>query len=191
MEVDIEEENHHNRRESETSQNSSARWRSLFAFTSRSHLLTLCFALILSVASGAVAPVLSYLLGKVFDCFTSFGGGKYGGPELIRRVSKYAMGLTGLGAASGLLHTGYFGFWLVFGELQAKSARDSLYAGMLEKDMEWYDMRKDGIDALIQRLQTYVPPFSNSIISLIGIPGRFASFRWPHPSRSGSLSKAQ
>ncbi|KAL8999973.1 MAG: hypothetical protein Q9188_005772 [Gyalolechia gomerana] len=156
MEVDIEEANHHNRRESETSQNSSARWRSLFAFTSRSHLLTLCLALILSVASGAVAPVLSYLLGKVFDCFTSFGGGKYGGPELIRRVSKYAIGLTGLGAASGLLHTGYFGFWLVFGELQAKSARDSLYAGMLEKDMEWYDMRKDGIDALIQRLQTQI-----------------------------------
>ncbi|KAL8933428.1 MAG: hypothetical protein Q9211_005792 [Gyalolechia sp. 1 TL-2023] len=156
MEVDIEEPNHHNRRESETSQTSNARWRSLFAFTSRSHLLTLSLALILSVASGAVAPVLSYLLGKVFDCFTSFGGGKYGGPELIRRVAKYAIGLTGLGAASGLLHTGYFGFWLVFGELQAKSARDSLYAGMLEKDMEWYDMRKDGIDALIQRLQTQI-----------------------------------
>ncbi|KAL8938824.1 MAG: hypothetical protein Q9216_003684 [Gyalolechia sp. 2 TL-2023] len=137
MEVDIEEPNRHNRRESETSQASNARWRSLFAFTSRSHLLPLCLALTLSVASGAVAPVLSYLLGKVFDCFTSFGGGKYGGPELIRRVSKYAIGLTGLGAASGLLHTGYFGFWLVFGELQAKSARDSLYAGMLEKDMEW------------------------------------------------------
>lgn len=156
MEVDIEESDHHNRRGSEASQTSNARWRSLFAFTSRSHIVPLCLALILSVASGAVAPVLSYLLGKVFGCFTNYGGGKYDGPELIRRVSKYAIGLTGLGAGSGLLHTGFFGFWLVFGELQAKSARNSLYAGMLEKDMEWYDMRKDGIDALIQRLQTQI-----------------------------------
>lgn len=154
METDVEEPSNRNRRESETSQTSKAQWLSLFAFTARSHLLPLCFALVLSVASGAVTPVLSYLLGKVFDCFTSFGAGKYDGTELVRKVSKYAIGLTGLGAGSGLLHTGYFGLWLVFGELQAKCARDRLYAGMLEKDMEWYDMRKDGIEALIQRLQT-------------------------------------
>ncbi|KAL8718257.1 MAG: hypothetical protein Q9225_004576 [Loekoesia sp. 1 TL-2023] len=156
MEVDINESYHRQRRESETSQSSNAPWRSLFAFTSRSHLLTLCLALVLSVASGAVTPVLSYLLGKIFGCFTNFGGGKYDGSELIKKVSKYAIGLTGLGAASGLLHAGYFGFWLVFGELQAKCARETLFAGMLEKDMEWYDMRKDGVEALIQRLQTQI-----------------------------------
>ena len=99
---------------------------------------------------------MSYLLGKVFDCFTSFGAGKYGGSELVRNVSRYALGITVLGTASGILHAGYFGFWLVFGELQAKGARDSLFDSMLEKDMEWYDMRKDGVEALIQRLQTYV-----------------------------------
>ena len=156
MEVGIDQSNHHQRRESETSQSKNARWRSLFAFTSQSHALPLCLALILSVASGAVTPVLSYLLGKVFGCFTNFGGGRYDGPQLVEQVSKYAIGLTELGAASGLLHTGYFSFWLVFGELQAKSARERLFAGMLQKDMEWYDMRKDGVEALIQRLQMYV-----------------------------------
>ncbi|KAL8725683.1 MAG: hypothetical protein Q9166_007197 [cf. Caloplaca sp. 2 TL-2023] len=156
MEAGTEEQNDRERRASETSQNSNPRWRSLFAFTTRPHLLPLCLALILSVSSGAVSPVMSYLLGKVFDCFTSFGAGKYDGPELIRNVSKYALGITGLGVGSGLLHSGYFGFWLVFGELQAKCARDSLFGGMLEKDMEWYDMRKDGIEALIQRLQTQI-----------------------------------
>ncbi|KAL8736318.1 MAG: hypothetical protein Q9181_002496 [Wetmoreana brouardii] len=156
MDANTEEQNDRIRRGTETSQASEARWRSLFAFTSHSHVLPLCLALTLAVASGVVTPVLSYLLGKVFDCFTSFGRGKYTGHELVQKVSRYCIGLTGLGAASGALHTGYFGFWLVFGELQAKCARDSLFAGMLEKDMEWYDLRKDGTEALIQRLQTQI-----------------------------------
>ncbi|KAL8773245.1 MAG: hypothetical protein Q9209_001923 [Squamulea sp. 1 TL-2023] len=159
MEAVTEDQNGPERRGSETSETSQTnkpRWRSLFAFTTRPHLLPLCLALVLSVSSGVVSPVMSYLLGKVFDCFTSFGAGKYGGSELVRNVSRYALGITGLGAASGILHAGYFGFWLVFGELQAKGARDSLFGSMLEKDMEWYDMRKDGVEALIQRLQTQI-----------------------------------
>ncbi|KAL8997914.1 MAG: hypothetical protein Q9169_002907 [Polycauliona sp. 2 TL-2023] len=132
------------------------RWRSLFAFTTRPHILTLCLAVILSISSGVVSPVLSFLLGRVFDSFTSFAAGKFGGPELIKNVSKWALGVTILGVASGFLHAGYFGFWLVFGELQAKGARESLYGSMLEKDMEWYDLRKDGVEALIQRLQSQI-----------------------------------
>ncbi|KAL8919834.1 MAG: hypothetical protein Q9208_006567 [Pyrenodesmia sp. 3 TL-2023] len=156
MEADIDHPTHRSRQESETSKSGNAQWRFLFAFTCRSHVLPLCIAVVLSVASGAVTPILSYLLGKIFDNFTSFGAGRFDGTELVKRVSKYAIGLTGLGAGSGVLHTGYFGFWLAFGELQAKCARDSLYAEMLEKDMEWYDMRKDGIETLIQRLQTQI-----------------------------------
>ncbi|KAI4111639.1 MAG: hypothetical protein LQ339_000510 [Xanthoria mediterranea] len=156
MEALTEEQNELESQGSESSQSIIPHWRSLFAFTTRSHLLPLFLALVLSVSSGVVSPVLSYLLGRVFDCFTNFGIGKYGGPELIRNVSKYALGVTGLGMASGVLHAGYFGFWLMFGELQAKGARDSLFGSMLEKDMEWYDMRKDGVEALIQRLQTQI-----------------------------------
>ncbi|KAL8857899.1 MAG: hypothetical protein Q9178_005518 [Gyalolechia marmorata] len=156
MEAVTGQQNDLERRGSETSHTNKPRWRSLFAFTTRPHLLPLCLALILSVSSGVVSPVMSYLLGKVFDCFTSFGAGRYGGSELVRNVSRYALGITVLGTASGILHAGYFGFWLVFGELQAKGARDSLFGSMLEKDMEWYDMRKDGVEALIQRLQTQI-----------------------------------
>ncbi|KAL9602426.1 MAG: hypothetical protein Q9219_001850 [cf. Caloplaca sp. 3 TL-2023] len=136
MESDMEESNDRQRRESEPLPNNNAPWRSLFAFTSRAHVLPLCLALVFSVASGAIAPVLSYLLGKLFGCFTGFGAGQYGGSELIRKVSKFSIGLAGLGVASGLLHAGFFGFWLLFGELHARCARDSLFAGMLEKDME-------------------------------------------------------
>ncbi|KAL9611484.1 MAG: hypothetical protein Q9167_003882 [Letrouitia subvulpina] len=64
--------------------------------------------------------------------------------------------MTALGCASGLLNAGFFMLWLAFGELQAKSVRDKLFGGILEKDMEWFDMRKDGVEALIQRVQTQI-----------------------------------
>ena len=130
------------------------RWRSLFNFTARPHIVPLLLALTLSVASGIITPALSIFFGKVFDCFTAFGAGNISGADLLKKISTYGLALLGLGSASGLLNAGYFMFWLLFGELQAKGARDKLFTGMLEKEMEWYDMRKSGINTLISRLQT-------------------------------------
>lgn len=129
-------------------------WRSLFNFTNKIHLFPLSLALILSVASGIIIPVLAVVLGKIFGLFTDFGSNKISGSELVKKVSVYGIALVGLGSASGLLNAGYFMIWLIFGELQAKSVRDRLFDGMLEKEMEWYDMRKNGVETLISRLQT-------------------------------------
>lgn len=130
-----------------------ATWRSLFNFTSRSHIVPLLLALVLSVVSGIIIPAVTVFLGKIFDSFTSFGGQQIRGPDLVKQVSTYALWLLGLGCTSGFLSGGFFMNWLVFGELQAKSAREKLFDGMLDKEMEWYDMRKAGIDTLTSRLQ--------------------------------------
>ena len=131
-----------------------ARWRSLFNFTTKAHLPSLCLGLLLSIASGIIIPALSVFLGTVFDAFTEFGAGKISGSDLTKKVSRNAVYLVGLGSASWLLNGSYFMFWLIFGELQAKSVRNKLFGGMLQKDMEWYDMRKAGVSAMIPRLQT-------------------------------------
>lgn len=128
-------------------------WASLFNFTLRSHFFALSVALVISVASGVIIPALAIILGKIFNIFTDYGSDEINGPDLVNKVSTYCYALVGLGAGSGILNAGYFMSWLVFGELQAKSVRDRLFDGMLEKDMEWYDMRKAGIDTLIPRLQ--------------------------------------
>lgn len=128
-------------------------WLSLFNFTSRIHLVSLSIALILSVASGIIIPAFAVILGKVFDLFTKYGGKEMSGSDLVKKISIYGLGLVGLGSGSGILNAGYFMAWLVFGELQAKAAREQLFDGMLKKDLDWYDMRKAGIDTLISRLQ--------------------------------------
>lgn len=132
-----------------------ASWRALFNFTSKSHFVTLLLAVSTSIVLGIVIPAVAVLLGKIFDLFTTYGADKISGSDLVKDVSKYSIYLVGLGAGSGLLNAFYFSLWLMFGELQAKSVREKLFGGMLQKDMEWYDMRKAGIETLISRQQTY------------------------------------
>ena len=133
-----------------------AQWRSLFAFTTKTHVLPLTVGLALSVGSGIVIPALSLFLGRIFGFFSDFGAGRISGSELTQKVASNALTLVGLASVSWFLNGTFFMFWLAFGELQAGSVRDKLFDGMLKKDTEWYDMRKSGVGALIPRLHTYV-----------------------------------
>lgn len=155
MESDVDHTDDRETRTEGNDQPEHANWRALFGFTERSHLPILLCAIMFSLASGIVIPALAVFLGKLFDVFTTFGVGEISGLDLLKKVSTYGIALAGLGSASGVLNAFYLGFWLLFGELQAKSAREKLFDGMVEKDMEWYDMRKAGIDTLISRQQTY------------------------------------
>ena len=48
----------------------------------------------------------------------------------------------------------FYSQWLIFGEIHAKKVRQILFSRLLEKDMDWYDKRQDGIGALMIRIQT-------------------------------------
>ena len=131
-----------------------ARWRDLFNYTSKTHSVTLLFALIISVASGLIVPALALFFGKIFNYFTSFGEGQISRLDLKQDVSRYVCYLVGLGCASGLLNACFYMLWMIFGELQAKGARENLFNGMIEKEMEWYDRRTAGISTHSSRLQS-------------------------------------
>lgn len=131
-------------------------WRTILHFTLRIHLIPLAVALILTALSGVLIPAVAVILGKTFDAFAQYGSNKITGPDLVGQISWYAIALAVLGCASGILNGGFFTFWISFGELQAKSAREQLFNEMLEKEIEWYDLHKAGINTLISRLQTYV-----------------------------------
>lgn len=133
-----------------------ARWQALFNFTSKYHIIPLILALISSITSGIVIPALAVFLGKAFNEFSNFGSGKTDGQDLVHKVGNYAKVLCVLGGGSGLLNGAFYSLWLIFGELQAKKARNMLFDALLQKDLQWYDMRKSGIEPLISRLQAYV-----------------------------------
>ena len=131
-------------------------WRILLKFTQKGHVAVLSLALVFSLASGIAIPALAIFLGKLFNLITNYGAGRLSGSELITKTSTYGLYLVALGCASAVLNAGYFGFWVLFGELQAKAVRDRLFGGLLEKDMEWFDLRKAGVNAMVQRLQTHI-----------------------------------
>jgi ATP-binding cassette, subfamily B (MDR/TAP), member 1 len=142
----------------ETQREPKTKWKSLFSFSSRQHIPILIVALLLSAAAGITGPALAIFFGKIFDAFSAYGSGAADGHVLMHKVSIDAIALCGLGGSVWLLKGGYFGLWMVFGELQAKNARDLLFQNLLEKDLEWYEMRTSGIGALLPRLQTYDRP---------------------------------
>ena len=156
MEHDVDQQNDQEGREQDDGQKKHASWLALFNFMSKSHIFIFILAIIFSIASGIIVPALAIFLGRMFDLFTSFDAGTISGSELVQKVSTYGIALAGLGAGNGILNAFFFGIWLSFGELQAKGVREKLFDGMLEKDLEWYDMRTAGMDALISRQYTYV-----------------------------------
>lgn len=140
--------------QSEISQ--AAPWKSLFFFTTRGNLPVLVLGILWSIIAGAISPAQSYVTGKIFNGFASYATGSMDSEKLMQEQKKYILYLVAVAGASWLFHSLQFMFWLAFGELQAKSARDRLFHGLLEKDIEWYDMRKNGIGALLPRLQTQI-----------------------------------
>ncbi|KAI5370888.1 putative Type 1 protein exporter [Septoria linicola] len=134
----------------------TAPWRSLFAFSTRRFLPVLIAGIIVSLAAGATGPAQNLIAGELFEGFTLFASGSVTPDELMKRETKYILYMVALAGASWVLHSLEFMLWLSFGELQAASARDRLFHGLMAKETEWYDLRKNGIGAQLPRMQAQI-----------------------------------
>lgn len=136
------------------SREANAPWRSLFAFTSRQHTGYIACALVASTLDGLIRPTSAIIYGKVFFALTTFGAGGLTATEMMHEVSKWCLALTALSVVSWIVDGVFLSLWVVFGELQAKNARQAMFSGMLDKDIEWYDLRENGIAPLLIRIET-------------------------------------
>ncbi|KZF26266.1 P-loop containing nucleoside triphosphate hydrolase protein [Xylona heveae TC161] len=152
-----------------------ATWRALFRFTSLSDALWLSFAVLLSIISGMIVPALAFVLGKTFNSFADFGAGRIDGSTLRQRVSHDCTVLAGLGSASWLLNGSYLMFWVCFGELQARSARERIFASLSTKNVEWYDMESNGTGALLPRMKRLVHDLQTATSQPLGFIVQYTS----------------
>jgi hypothetical protein len=104
--------------------------------------------------SGNPATYFFHLLWLHFSDLAKFGGGNASGQDTLRNISIWCIALTVLGVAAWVVQGGFLTSWMIFGEVQAKTVRKAMFEGMLDKDMEWYDLRKDGIASLLVRIHT-------------------------------------
>ncbi|KAL2061268.1 hypothetical protein VTL71DRAFT_7541 [Oculimacula yallundae] len=131
-------------------------WRSLFVFTTRKHSLAIAIAVISSFFSALLKPASAIFFGRIFSIFTKFGSGSLDGHDTLVQITQWCIALVGLGGAAWFIESTFLASWMIFGELQAKSVREQLFVGMLDKEMEWYDLRQDGIGSLLIRIQTQI-----------------------------------
>jgi hypothetical protein len=135
---------------------SNVKWKSLFNFTTRKHTLVIIFSAVFAILVGAVTPVQSYLLGRVFGNFAKYAGGTVSESQFKHDMLVYNLYFVGLGTISWVFTTLYFAGWVLFGELQARSARGRLFKALLDRKIEWFDQRKDGMGAMTTKLQRRV-----------------------------------
>jgi ATP-binding cassette subfamily B (MDR/TAP) protein 1 len=137
-----------------TDDDTPATLKSLLSFVERNDTLLIISALVLAALAGAIKPIVAIFLGKIFEDLTSYGAAQLSAPELISKVSTCCIALTALGLASWLINGTFFFAWIFIGERHAVNARKGLFISMLNKEMQWYDLRQDGIGSLLIRIQT-------------------------------------
>ncbi|CAG8956747.1 hypothetical protein HYFRA_00012291, partial [Hymenoscyphus fraxineus] len=143
-------------------------WGSLFAFTQPKHGSSLVIAIFTSITAGLPQPVAAIIYGRVFSCITQFASGKSSAAELISKVSYWSIALAIAGGGAWLVQGASLASWMVFGELQAKSAREGVADALLEKDVEWYDLREDGIGSMLIRIQTQIRELQMAVSQPLG-----------------------
>lgn len=128
-------------------------WKALFGFTTTSHIAVLISALASAAAAAATLPIFSIMYGRIFGAYSDYGAGKTNGDELLSEITRLCVIMTGIAAASWVLNSVFFFLFLLFGELQAKSARTRIFDVLIRKDITWYDMREGGIAAFLPTIQ--------------------------------------
>jgi ATP-binding cassette subfamily B (MDR/TAP) protein 1 len=132
-------------------------WRCLFSFAKRKHIPTIISAAAWSIASAASQPVTAILYGKLFTEITGFGLGHLTAQQFLHNMSIWCIAVAVTAGCCWIVNGASLSSWMVFGELQAKSARSRIFSSMLEKELQWYDLKEDGIGSLLVRIQTSVP----------------------------------
>ncbi|KAH8826445.1 P-loop containing nucleoside triphosphate hydrolase protein [Flagelloscypha sp. PMI_526] len=119
----------------------------LFSLLTFRQLLLIAFpAIILSLASGCLAPFMTYVIGQVFDAFARYSGQPANSTRnstLLNSINLSALELIGLGVGSFLLSFVTSWMWIQVGERVTLRLRSNVYAALANKPMAWYDIRLD------------------------------------------------
>ncbi|KAH4274315.1 hypothetical protein HBI04_004950 [Parastagonospora nodorum] len=143
-------------------------WKALFGFTTKKHLPILSGALFSAFIAAATLPVFAIIYGLIFRDYTDYGAGKLDSSGLRRSVTNYCLILTGIASLNWMANSFYFFFFLTFGELQARSARNKIFNALIQKDMAWYDTRETGIAAFLPAIQMHIRDLQLSVSATMG-----------------------
>ncbi len=131
-------------------------WKTLFTFTTKQHLLVLVGGITAASVAALSMPAFAIIYGLIFGQYTSYGEGSIDSNQLMSNITRLCIILTGLTTLNWIANSFYFFFFLMFGELQARSARNRIFDALIKKDLAWFDMRETGIAGFLPTVQMWV-----------------------------------
>lgn len=137
----------------------------LFAFTRWQHGAIIGAALVATIVTVALKTALAVVMGKIFEIVSAFGNGNLAAEEALSGISTWCLVLCAMGWGVMISSAAFLVSWVIFGELQAKGARDTVFNALLKKDMAWYDTQDDGVTSLHIRIETYVAKIPAYVLS--------------------------
>ena len=127
-------------------------WKSLFNFCTKAHLPILLSAVFFACGSGASVPILAYLVGKIFARFTQFASGLISEEVFKNQISTYNVYIVIVATGTWIFNSIAFFLFHIYGDLQARSARERIFKSLLTRKISWFDRRTDGVPSLCTRI---------------------------------------
>ncbi|KAK4176579.1 putative ABC transporter expressed in the mitochondrial inner membrane [Triangularia setosa] len=126
----------------------------LFSFTRSKHipLVLLSFFTASLVAAGRTAYAI--MLGKIFEIVSKWGAGSLTPTEFVSQISQWSIYFVLLGLGVWLFSSIDIALWVLSGELRARTTREIMFRALLRKTAGWYDLRGEGVWALLVQVQT-------------------------------------
>ncbi|KAG2051748.1 hypothetical protein BDR06DRAFT_915985 [Suillus hirtellus] len=122
----------------------------LFSFlTPRRKLVLLTPAILSSVATGAIAPLMTYAVGQSFNAFAAFpltlNPPQSAKDALLHGVGIAAIELIALSISALVMSSITSSLWISTGEHNVVELRRLVYQSVVNKEMSWFDLRM-GVD---------------------------------------------
>jgi ATP-binding cassette subfamily B (MDR/TAP) protein 1 len=122
----------------------------LFSFlTPRRKLVLLTPAILSSVATGAIAPLMTYAVGQSFNAFAAFpltrNPPQSAKDALLHGVGVAAIELVALSISALVMSSITSSLWISTGEHNVVELRRLVYQSVVNKEMSWFDLRM-GVD---------------------------------------------
>ena len=106
------------------------------------------------MVSATLRPVATIICGNIFGIFALYGSGTIVSSQMLDSVSTSCKVLIVLSGLSWVVEAGFMSSWIAFGEQHAKEMRNRLFSAMLKRNIKWYDLRTEGLDTLLARIET-------------------------------------
>lgn len=121
---------------------------SIFHFTKVEDLKYIVPAIITRTLTALTSPVLTVLLGCIFNALGNYNRNDIAPNEFMRRVLLYAIGIFSLGIGTVVLSWMMLTFWSLYADRQSQRARRKFFSSMVYKDLAWFDAASNVMGSL-------------------------------------------